>query len=521
MDFGALATGILDFIHNDLNPAAFMLIVLTLIACCFKVKFSQALMGGIKLAIAITGISAIIGILTTAFQEPMNAFVANTGLTNLTTMDLGWAPLATITWGNPMTLVFLILVVILDVVMIILDKTNTIDVDIFDIWHLAFVGLACIFFGQAAGANVTLVYLVACILVLFIGCLKIINSDLMKPTFNDLLDVPDTNPMTTTHMNYMMNPINMVFNKIFDKLFFWLDRWDFDAASLNAKVGFWGSKFAIGIYLGVFVGLIAGQCLQSIFVLAFTGGVCLELFSLIGSWFIEAIEPLSQGITNFANNNKHLKGRALNVGLDWPFIAGRAEIWAAANVLAPIMLFEALILPGNTILPLGGIIAMGVTPSLLVVTRGKMIRMIVIGAIILPLFLWGGSLVAGFVTNMAQAIDPSSLAKLSGNMTQISQSTMEGPVEKFLAYLIGHATAGDVQFILWSIVALAAYTLIFIWYRHEMIKRNYEYAKVDKCKADKLLTGKYTQKLLDAAEQKAIKAEKKPATKKAAAKEVK
>src|SRR5699024_8200619 len=142
-------------------------------------------------------------------------------------------------------------------------------------------------------------------------------------------------------------------DKIFDKVFPWLDKYDFDATKLNNKIGFWGSKFAIGLYLGVFVGLLAGQSPTQIFALAFTAAVALELFSLIGSWFIASVEPLSQGISNFANSK--LKGRQLNIGLDWPFIAGRAEIWAAANVLAPIMLLEAMILPGNKLLPLGGI----------------------------------------------------------------------------------------------------------------------------------------------------------------------
>ena len=72
--------------------------------------------------------------------------------------------------------------------------------------------------------------------------------------------------------------------------------------------------------------------------LGLTAGVSLELFSLIGSWFIAAVEPLSQGITNVAT--KRLQGRKFNIGLDWPFIAGRAEIWACANVLAPIMLVK-------------------------------------------------------------------------------------------------------------------------------------------------------------------------------------
>lgn len=139
-------------------------------------------------------------------------------------------------------------------------------------------------------------------------------------------------------------------------------RFDFDSAKLNEKIGFWGSNFAIGCYLGIFIGLVGQQGIESIFTLSFTGGVCLQLFSLIGSWFIKAVEPLSQGVTDLAN--KHLKGRKLNIGLDWPFIAGRSEMWAAANVLAPILLLESLVLPGNHILPLGGIIAMGVTPAL-------------------------------------------------------------------------------------------------------------------------------------------------------------
>lgn len=450
----------------DLGAAPLMTVILTIIALCFRVKFTKALEGGIKLGIALTGISAIINILSTAFSGAMTDFVDRTGL-HLNITDVGWAPLATITWGSPYTLYFLLVMLIVNIVMLVFHQTNTLDVDIFDIWHLSIVGLFAIF----SGANL----LVATVLVIFIGVLKIINSDVMKPTFNDLLGTGNDNPMTTTHMNYMMNPIIMVFDKIFDKLFPWLDKYDFDAAKLNAKIGFWGSKFAIGVYLGIFVGLLAGQTPTQVISLAFTAAVCLELFSLIGSWFIAAVEPLSQGITNFASSK--LKGRTLNIGLDWPFLAGRAEIWAAANILAPIMLFEAIILPGNKLLPLAGIIAMGVTPALLVVTRGKLIRMIIIGTIELPLFLWSGSLMAPFITETAKKVG--AFPKGISSSTLISHTTMEGPIEKFLAYFAGKGTAGDVQYMLYAVIALAIYTLLFFWYVAQMKKRNqaYEEAK--------------------------------------------
>lgn len=451
----------------DLGAAPLMTVILAIITFIFTKKLSKSLEGGLKLGIALTGIGAIIGILTTAFSQAMTDFVERTGL-SLSITDVGWTPLATITWGSPYTLYFLAVMVIVNIVLLFINRTNTLDVDIFNIWHLSIVGLFAIY----CGANL----FVATLLVIFIGVMKIINSDLMKPTFNDLLNVPSSNPMTSTHMNYMMNPFLLIMDKIFDKVFPWLDKYDFDAAKLNNKIGFWGSKFAIGLYLGVFVGLLAGQSPTQIFALAFTAAVALELFSLIGSWFIASVEPLSQGISNFANSK--LKGRQLNIGLDWPFIAGRAEIWAAANVLAPIMLLEAMILPGNKLLPLGGIIAMGVTPALLVITRGKLLRMIIIGAIELPLFLWAGTLIAEFVTETAKKAG--AFPKGLSSDTLISHTTMEGPLEKFLSYLVGHAVHGGGMFIVYAIVALAIYLLAFIWYAFEMKKRNKIYEEQGK-----------------------------------------
>lgn len=462
-------SGIIEFANTYLGkfmdvmiPSVLMLIVLTIISLIVGVKFSRALEGGIKLAISITAIGAVMNILTTSFSQALQAFVERTGI-ELSITDVGWAPLATITWGSPYTLYFLLVMIIVNIVMLLLNKTDTLDVDIFDIWHLAITGL----FAMYMGANL----LVTTLLVIFIGVLKIINSDLMKPTFNDLLDAPDENPMTTTHMNYMMNPIVMLFNKIIDKLFPFLDKYDFDAAKLNSKIGFWGSKSAIGVYLGIFIGLLAGMKIMDTLTLAFTAATCLELFSVIGQWFIESVEPLSQGIADFAN--KKLGGRTLNIGLDWPFIAGRAEMWASANILAPIMLLIAIILPGNKVLPLGGIIAMGLTPALLVVTRGRILRMILIGIFMLPVFLWSGTLIAPYATEAAKSVNafPQGLSESA----LITHSTLEGPIEKFVAYFVGLANSQGGKQILIALVVMAVYLALFLWYRKEMLKRNEEY----------------------------------------------
>lgn len=52
---------------------------------------------------------------------------------------------------------------------------------------------------------------------------------------------------------------------------------------------------------------------------------------------------------------------------------------------------------------------------------------------------------------------------------------MEGPIEKFLGYLVGNASQGQIQFVLYAAIALIAYLLIFIWYARQMKKRNAAY----------------------------------------------
>ncbi|EKU93922.1 PTS system galactitol-specific EIIC component [Alloiococcus otitis] len=448
----------------DLGAPAMMFILLTIMALLMGIKFSKALEGGLKLAVALVGIGLVIDILTGSFAPALQDFVASTGI-YLPIIDVGWAPLATITWGSAYTLFFLMVLVIVNLVLLYLNKTDTLDVDIFNFWHLSIIGLLVMYYSDNL--------LIATLLVIFLGVLKFFNSDLMKPTFNDLLDMPDSNPTTTTHLNFMLNPLIMLVDTIIEKLFPFIDKYDFDAAELNSKIGFWGSKFAIGAYLGVFVGILGQQDVVDIFQLAFIGAASLELFSIVGTWFIDAMEPLSQGITDFMN--KRLGGRQVLIGIDWPFLAARPEMWAAANVIAPIMLLLALILPGNQILPLGGIIAIGLTPALLVVCRGKLIRMILIGSLIIPVFLWSGTAIAPFVTNVAQSVGATPQGVETGTM--ITHSTLEGPVEKFLGILVGQAADGfNLMPIVYALLALAVYILLFIWYVRQMKKRNAEYA---------------------------------------------
>ncbi len=74
--------------------------------------------------------------------------------------------------GDLITPLLSFIMVIVNVIMLILNKTNTLDVDIFDIWIYRIVGYLLFLWRKLNNCN-NISY--------FIGVLKIINSDLMKP----------------------------------------------------------------------------------------------------------------------------------------------------------------------------------------------------------------------------------------------------------------------------------------------------------------------------------------------------
>jgi Phosphotransferase system, galactitol-specific IIC component len=279
----------------------------------------------------------------------------------------------------------------------------------------------------------------------------------------------DGSPMTSTHMNYLMNPIVMVLNDLCTLLVPKIDNINLNSAKFNKTVGFWSSKFATGFFVGVLIGLFGQIPVKDIFTLGLLLGAFVELFNVVGSWLTSALDPIIQVITNKLNQ---LVGTNIHfIGLDWAFLSSRPEVWSVANILAPCLIIEAFLLPGNKIIPLGGLIAMGITPSLLVVTRGKVMRMIVIGIVEIPIFLYSATLTAPFMTSMFKNI----LLDNSANIGMIGSATKEGPIEQLLAIMIGKSSSGDMRFILITILCILAYLLLFYWYTKRMKRRNDAY----------------------------------------------
>ncbi len=441
----------------NLGAAPMMIIFITIIGLIFRVKFSKSLESGIRLAIAIVGMGALIGFMTGLMQPALDAMVQNTGIT-LSVQDVGWAPVAGSTWASPLTLVFLFIYLIVNGIMIYLKKTDTLDVDIWNIWATSFTALIVL--------TLTGNILFTIIVVIIQTILKLRNSDLMKPTINKVLGTDDNNPTTTTHIMFLINPILFALNQILN-LFPFLDKIDFDAKKLNSKIGFLGSKISIGIAVGVLLGILSGISFQETLNMALGMGVALELFAIVGGWFTTAMNPLAKGIAEFMTK-KFGSERKVYIGIDWPFLASRAELWAAANLLAIAFLLIALVLPGNKVLPLASIIPLTLAAPLLIITEGKMLRMIILGVLAVPLFLWSSTLLADLITQLAVQTGSVDI----GAGVKITNASGEAPFIRMVIYYISEGIANGGRALMLGISGLLIYSGLWVNYEVNMKKKN-------------------------------------------------
>ena len=114
-------------------------IILFIVGICFKMKPGQAFKSGLTVGIGFVGINAIIGILTANVGPAAQAMVKNAGL-HLSAADVGWPALSAITWGLPIAPFVIPLTIVIDIVMILTNKTRTVDVDMWNYWHFALAG---------------------------------------------------------------------------------------------------------------------------------------------------------------------------------------------------------------------------------------------------------------------------------------------------------------------------------------------------------------------------------------------
>ena len=124
---------------NSLGASVMMPIILTIIGVVLGAKFGKALRGGLTVGIGFIGLNLVTGLMGENLAPAVQQMAQRFGLA-LSTVDIGWPAASAIAFGTTIGLIIIPIGLIVNIVMLLTNTTQTLDVDIWNYWHFAFTG---------------------------------------------------------------------------------------------------------------------------------------------------------------------------------------------------------------------------------------------------------------------------------------------------------------------------------------------------------------------------------------------
>lgn len=427
-----------------LGSTIFVPLIILILGLVAGMKFKKAFMSAITLGIAFTGMSMVIGFMSNAVSPASEALAKNTGL-NLPALDLGWTGAASITWSWSYAFVFFAVVLGVNFVMLILNWTKTLNVDMWNVWGKALTAYLVYFISGSLLAG----FITAIVQVI----LELKMGDMFQRHIEDLTGIP---LVTVTHLMNISAVLLLPINVIMDKIPFFNRR--ADTKALKKKIGIFSENSVMGFLIGLGLGLAAAYGVSGSLNLAIQIATAMALFPMISKMFMQSLSPLADAMSEMMK--KRFKDREVYIGLDWPVLAGRSEIWVTAILLVPVFIGYAIILPGNAVLPLAGIINYSIAVGGLLLTGGNLVRMLIMGVISMPIYLYAATYLTPILTGLA---DRTGAVEGIQKGQQITWSSIEGPEFRIL---FAEAFKGNILGIVGSVVFIA----MFVWLYKYMSK---------------------------------------------------
>lgn len=392
------------------GASVMMPILFTIIGLCIGMNFGKALKSGLFVGVGFVGLGVVTALLTTNFNGPLSS-ISDFYHLQLNVFDMGWPAAAAVAYNTAIGALIIPVCLGINFLMLITKTTRTVNIDLWNYWHFAFIGAVAYF---VMGESLAWGYFAA--IVCYI--ITLVCADLTAEKFQKYYDLEGISIPQPFCQSFM--PFAIVLNKALDKIpgFRHLD---VDAEGLKNKFGELGDPLVLGVIVGALIALFgeAGHItgfdayvkemqaadasatatdatmaiVKSVLSLGVIMGAVMELIPRITRLFIDGLMPISEKTKELVN--KKFNGKKVYIGMSPALVIGHPTTLVVSLFLIPTILALAVFLPGNQFLPLASLAGMFyLFPIVLPYTKGNVVKTFVIGLVALVLGLY-------FVTDMA------------------------------------------------------------------------------------------------------------------------
>lgn len=384
-----------------LGAAVMMPIIFTVLGVCIGNKFSNALKSGLYVGVGFVGLSVITGLLTSSLGPALAKVVEIYGL-ELNVFDMGWPAAASVAYNTTVGAFIIPVCLAVNLVLILLGCTRTVNIDLWNYWHFAFIGAVTYFL---TGESVAWGFFAAIICYV----ITLVMADLTAKKFQSFypgmegISIPQPFCQGFT-------PFAIVIGKALD-LIPGFDKLNIDAEGMKKKFGLFGEPLFLGVIIGIAIGCFACPTwdavvdgIPGILGLGIKMGAVMELIPRITSLFIEGLKPISE-TTRALIAKKFGDKKEFYIGMSPALVIGHPTTLIVSLLLIPVTLVLAVFLPGNQFLPLASLAGMFyVFVIVLPYTNGNVVKSFIVGLVVMAIGLYFVTLMSDNFTSAAHMV---------------------------------------------------------------------------------------------------------------------
>lgn len=117
-------------------------IIIFIFAMIMKADVKKAFIGAVTIGCGFIGINLVTGTMSDTLGPVAQAMTGRIGL-DLSYLDIGWPAMSSIAWAWTLAGLMIPLCLIVNIIMLVLKLTKTMDVDIWNYWQFVFIGSIC------------------------------------------------------------------------------------------------------------------------------------------------------------------------------------------------------------------------------------------------------------------------------------------------------------------------------------------------------------------------------------------
>ena len=377
-----------------LGAAVMMPIIFTILGVCIGINFSKALKSGLFVGVGFVGLSIITALLVDTMSPALSKVVEIYGL-ELQVFDMGWPAAASVAY-NTLVGSFIIPVCLgVNLVLLLLGCTRTVNIDLWNYWHFAFIGAVVYFMTQSVAWG----FFAAIVCYIITLVLADVTAKKFQQFYPGMDGISIPQPFCQGFM-----PFAVAINKVLDYVP-GINKVNIDSEGMKKKFGLFGEPLFLGVLIGIIIGCLACRDWDEVVNnIPTTLQIGIKMGAVITSLFIEGLKPIAEA-TKELIAKKFGEDKELYIGMSPALVIGHPTTLVVSLLLIPVTLVLAVALPGNQFLPLASLAGMFyVFVMILPYTNGNVLRSFIVGLVMMAIGLYFVTWMAGDFTLAAHEV---------------------------------------------------------------------------------------------------------------------